>query len=260
MILKQYQVDAFTDRPFGGNPAAIVPLDAWLDDGLMQALAAENNLSETAYIVPEGDRFGLRWFTPASEVDLCGHATLAAAHVMFDELGYVGKQIRFVTRSGELIVVKDGEQLRMDFPASIARPMPPVPLLAEALGREPVQLLAGDDYMAVFERAEDVASLSPDMALLARLDLRGVIATAPGHGCDFVSRFFAPKYGIPEDPVTGSAHCLLTPWWAKRLGKHVLLAHQISARGGVIDCRLQGERVLLSGGAVLMMRGEVLLP
>ncbi|HXH71780.1 MAG TPA: PhzF family phenazine biosynthesis protein [Mariprofundaceae bacterium] len=257
MKLKQYQVDAFATRPFEGNPAAVVPLSSWLDDALLQAIAEENNLSETAFFVPTLEDFALRWFTPVTEVDLCGHATLAAAHVIFEHLGYTKHAISFATRSGKLIVRRAGKQLQMDFPARIPRFCACPEALLKGLGQQPVELLAADDYLAVFDDEEMVRAIEPDHALLRQLDLRGVIVTAPGHDVDFVSRFFAPKFGIPEDPVTGSAHCQLTPYWAERLGKKILNARQISRRGGDLVCEMQDERVLLAGHAVTFMSGEI---
>lgn len=257
MKLKQYQVDAFAERVFEGNPAAVCPLDHWLDDGLLQAIANENNLSETAFFVPAEKGFQLRWFTPVAEVDLCGHATLASAHVLFDILGYSGKQIIFQTMSGELVVeAKDG-LLTMDFPARppVAKPIPDA--LVAGLGRVPQEVWAANDYMAVFEDEEAVRTIAPVFAKLQELDLRGVIVTAPGKDVDFVSRFFAPRIGIPEDPVTGSAHCELTPYWAQRLGKRSFEARQFSPRGGRLSCQLQGDRVILSGRAVTFMMAEI---
>lgn len=261
MELRQYQVDAFSARVFEGNPAAVCPLPGWLDDALLQAIASENNLSETAFFVPVADgSFALRWFTPVAEVDLCGHATLASAHVLFHHLGYNEAVIRFSTRSGELRVQRRGDWLDMDFPAQppVVCPCPP-PLLIQGLGCTPVAVLAGEDYIAVLANAEAVRTLKPDLGALAGLDRRGVIITAAGQDCDFVSRFFAPRYGIPEDPVTGSAHCALTPYWAERLGRPRLQARQLSARGGTLECLLMGERVLLSGQAVTFMQADILL-
>jgi len=259
MRLKQYQVDAFASRTFEGNPAAVCPLDEWLPVEVMQAIAEENNLSETAFFVPTADGFALRWFTPTTEVDLCGHATLAAAHVIFSHLAYSKPAICFTTRSGRLIVRRHGDLLQMDFPAQPPQPSPLPEFLKEALGAEPSELLAGDDYLAVFDSEEQVHAIEPDLALLSRLDRRGVIVTAPGKEVDFVSRFFAPKFGIPEDPVTGSAHCLLTPYWSKRLGKNEFRARQISRRGGDIACQLVDDRVLLSGRAVTFLTGDLSL-
>ncbi len=262
MRLAIYQIDAFASRVFAGNPAAIVPLDAWLPDGVMQAIAAENNLSETAFFVREGEGWRLRWFTPALEVDLCGHATLASAHLIFERLAPGSTRVRFETLSGTLEVVKDGERLALDFPARPASLCQPAPgALAAALRARPVEVLAARDYLAVFASADEVRALRPDMAALAALDRFAVIATAPGGGpgdeCDFVSRFFAPAKGVPEDPVTGSAHCTLIPYWARRLGKRRLAARQISARGGELACEDRGERVTIAGHAVLYLEGTI---
>jgi predicted PhzF superfamily epimerase YddE/YHI9 len=257
MKIRQYQVDAFAARVFEGNPAAVCPLEGWLDDHLLQAIAAENNLSETAFFVPAEEGFELRWFTPLKEVELCGHATLAAAHVLFAHLGYAGKRISFETRSGALFVERKGPQLEMDFPACPPAPCALPALLAEGLGQRPTQVLAADDYMAVFESEAVIRAIAPDHALLGRLDLRGVIVTAPGVEVDFVSRFFAPRFGIPEDPVTGSAHCQLAPYWARKLGKNSLTARQLSRRGGEMTCEVKADRVLLSGSAVTFMEAEI---
>jgi len=257
MKIKQYQVDAFATRAFEGNPAAVCPLESWLDDGLLQAIAEENNLSETAFFVPSEIGFDLRWFTPVKEVDLCGHATLATAHVLFDILGYAGPSIAFETRSGELNVERKGKWLEMDFPACPPTPCEPSEILSKALGKQPLQVLVADDYLAVFDSEAAVRAISPDQALLAQLDLRGVIITAPGTDVDFVSRFFAPKFGIPEDPVTGSAHCELAPYWAARLGKSTLTARQVSRRGGSLTCEMRAGRVLLAGSAVTFMEAEL---
>lgn len=257
MKIRQYQVDAFASRAFEGNPAAVCPLDRWLDDTLLQAIAEENNLSETAFFVPSENGFGLRWFTPVKEVDLCGHATLATAHVIFEGLGYDQPVIRFDTRSGELRVRRNGPLLEMDFPAR-----PPIPsglpdLLATGLGQRPLEVWTADDYLAVFDSEATVRAITPDQALLGQLDLRCVVITAPGTAVDFVSRVFGPKFGIPEDPVTGSAHCALAPYWGKRLGKTVLTARQVSRRGGNITCEIKEDRVLLSGSAVTVMETEI---
>lgn len=257
MKLKQYQVDAFASRAFEGNPAAVCPLTEWLDDELLQAIAEENNLSETAFFVPTQKGFSLRWFTPVREVDLCGHATLAAAHVLFEILGYPKQAITFETRSGELTVGRKDSLLEMDFPSLPPKPCTLPIALAEGLGRTPIEVLAADDYLAVFDSEATVRGITPDYALLSRLDLRGVIVTAPGDDVDFVSRFFAPKYGIPEDPVTGSAHCELAPYWAGRLGKDSLRVRQVSRRGGKIVCEVKGSRVTLSGQAVVFMEADI---
>lgn len=257
MRLKQYQIDAFATRVFEGNPAAVCPLEHWLDESLLQAIANENNLSETAFFVPSENGFQLRWFTPVAEVDLCGHATLAAAHVLFDILGYSGKQITFQTKSGELVVESKDRLLAMDFPARppVVKSIPDA--LVVGLGRQPQEVWAANDYIAVFENEEIVRSIVPDFAKLQELDLRGVIVTGPGTDVDFVSRFFAPKIGIPEDPVTGAAHCELTPYWAQRLGKNSFEARQVSPRGGRLSCQLQGSRVIISGKAVTFMIAEI---
>ena len=259
MKLRLFQIDAFASRVFAGNPAAVCPLESWLDDATLQAVATENNLSETAFFVPEGNEFSLRWFTPAVEVDLCGHATLASGHVVLTILDPARESVTFSSRSGPLTVTRAGDALAMDLPA-----LPPEPCalpadLVAGLGAKPDAVLAEMDYLAVFASEADVAALVPDVAALARLDRRGVIATAPGENVDFVSRFFAPRAGIPEDPVTGSAHCLLTPYWAKRLGKDRLEARQISARGGALACELQGGRVRIEGRVALYLDGEITL-
>lgn len=259
MKIKQYQVDAFATRVFEGNPAAVCPLDSWLDDGLLQAIAEENNLSETAFFVPSAKGFALRWFTPTKEVDLCGHATLATAHVVFEILGCAESSITFETRSGDLFVKKPGSLLQMDFPACRPSSCGISETLVQGLGVRPIEVLAADDYMAVFDTETTVRAITPNHALLNQLDLRGVIVTAPGSDVDFVSRFFAPKFGVPEDPVTGSAHCELAPYWADRLGKNVLSAKQVSKHGGNLTCEVSGNRVLLSGGAVTFMEAEIFL-
>lgn len=257
MGLKLYQVDAFTSAVFGGNPAAVCPLDRWLDDALMQAIATENNLSETAFFVPENGAFGLRWFTPVAEVDLCGHATLATAYVVFRHVRPDTARVDFDTKSGRLTVTREGKRLAMDFPALPAEPCNPSEDIARGLSAEPSAVYTGQDYMAVFDREAQVRAIAPDQTVLARLDRRGVVVTAPGEESDFVSRFFAPKYGVPEDPACGSAHCMLTPFWAERLGKSELLAHQLSPRGGELFCVANGDRVGISGNAVQYLEGEI---
>lgn len=261
-----YQVDAFTSRAFGGNPAAVCPLDAWLADDLMQAIAAENNLSETAFFVraTSGEGFDLRWFTPAMEVDLCGHATLASAFVLMTELEPSRTSVTFATRSGNLAVVRDGQLLSLDLPARPPRSVEPPPGLAEALGATPTSVMMARDLMAVFDDAETVRGLRPDIAKIAALDTYAVSVSAPGNGrdadVDFVSRFFAPRAGIAEDPVTGSAHCSLVPFWAGRLGRPRLRARQVSARGGELICTVRDQRVELAGHAVLTVKGSFLTP
>jgi PhzF family phenazine biosynthesis protein len=251
--IRQYQVDAFSSRPFAGNPAAVCPLATWLDDKLLQAIAEENNLSETAFFVPSTKGFRLRWFTPVTEVDLCGHATLAAAHVLFEILGYPDPAITFETNSGNLHVRRNGKLLEMDFPAQPPLPCAAPEALIKGLGVCPSEVLVAQDYLAVYDSEDIISAITPDHTLLSQLDRRGVIVTAPGRDVDFVSRFFAPRVGVPEDPVTGSAHCALTPYWAARLGKDSLLARQVSKRGGELLCAMKGKRVLLSGAAVTVM-------
>lgn len=257
MKIKQYQVDAFATRAFEGNPAAVSPLESWLNDDLLQAIAEENHLSETAFFVPSTKGFSLRWFTPIKEVDLCGHATLAAAHVIFEFLGFAESVITFETRSGDLRVKKQGNSLQMDFPAYKLSTCEIPEILIQGLGVRPIELLADNDYLAVFDSEATVRAIKPNHALLELLELRGVIVTAPGTDVDFVSRFFAPKIGIPEDPVTGAAHCKLAPYWAEKLGKNTLSARQVSKRGGNLACEVKADRVILSGSAVTFMEAEI---
>lgn len=254
-----YQIDAFTREPFAGNPAAVCVLDDWLDDAVLQNIAAENNLSETAFIVAGESGYDLRWFTPNMEVDLCGHATLASAFVVFEFLQPQADCVRFASASGELIVNKDEQgRLAMDFPATPADSLACTPLIEQALGMRPQEVYLSRDLLAVFETEQQVRSLQPDMDKILQIpDALGVIATAPGEGVDFVSRFFAPRAGVPEDPVTGSAHCTLIPYWAVRLGKNVMHARQLSRRGGDVFCEHRGERVLISGHAALYLRGQI---
>ena len=257
MRIKQYQVDAFTTKVFEGNSAAVCPLEYWLEDSTLQAIAGENNLSETAFFVPSAKRFHLRWFTPLTEVDLCGHATLASAHVIFEILGYDEQSITFETRSGDLSVVRRGQLLEMDFPSSQIIPCPIPDALLDGLGQSPVEVLCAEDYFAVFDSEKTVRSITPNYAKLLEVDLRGVVVTAPGIDVDFVSRFFAPKLGINEDPVTGSTHCGLAPYWGARLGKNALSAKQVSKRSGQIECELRHNRVALSGHAVTFMEADI---
>lgn len=254
-----YQVDAFAEQVFRGNPAAVMPLEQWLEDKRLQAIAAENNLSETAFLVRAGEGYELRWFTPTVEVDLCGHATLASAHVLFEHLEHAGEEIVFFTRSGELRVTRGSAGLTLDFPAYVLTSAEVDMNLCEALGAtasEAVEV-GGNTRMAiyVYEFEEDVAGLLPDFRALAATTDRCIIATAPGDECDFVSRFFGPAVGIDEDPVTGSAHCALVPYWASRLHLDALEARQISARGGRLLCELRGDRVLMTGRAVTFLQG-----
>ncbi len=265
MELRIFQIDAFTSEVFRGNPAAVVPLDSWLPDVSLQQIALENNLSETAYIVPAaeaGAHYELRWFTPTIEAPLCGHATLAAAFALFHELGHAGDSVRFSTRqSGVLSVTREGELIRLDLPVYTLGAGETTAQLEHALGRRPAEVwTAGPKLLCVFENKRDVLELAPDMAALRRVDAEGVIVTAPGTKHDFVSRFFAPNAGVDEDPVCGSAHCALTPYWAKRLGRDTLSAHQVSAREGELACELHGDRVTLSGKGVTYLRGVITIP
>ena len=258
MKIPIYQVDAFSAKTFGGNPAAVCPLPAWPDDGTLQAIAAENNLAETAYFVPTGDGgYDIRWFTPAAEIDLCGHATLASAYVLFNRLAPGSEHVTFGSRSGPLHVDARDGRLALDFPARPATPCPAPAGLADALGAVPAETLRASALLAVFASERDVRTLAPDMGKLARVDPHGVIVTAPGVDVDFVSRFFAPNLGIPEDPVTGSAHCTLAPYWAARLGKNSLHARQLSARGGELWCELAGDRVIIAGHAAPYLEGTI---
>lgn len=257
MRIPYYQVDAFSEKRFSGNPAGVCPLSAWPADDLLQQIAAENNLAETAFFVKAGAAFELRWFTPVCEVDLCGHATLASAFVLYAELACAAPEIRFHTRSGELKAVRRDSMVELDFPARPPRLCPAPGELARGLGRTPREVLRARDFLAVYDSPAEVAALQPDMPLLAQLDSLGVIATAPGEDADFVSRFFAPKAGIPEDPVTGSAHSTLIPFWAGRLNKTEMFARQISRRGGELYCRNAGDRVKIGGRAVIYCRGEL---
>jgi len=258
MTIPIYQVDAFTLGPFSGNPAAVCPLDTWLPDDTLQNIAAENNLAETAFIVARGDGYDLRWFTPLVEVDLCGHATLAAGYVVLNHLQTTLKSVSFETISGELIVTREGGRLSMDFPARAPMPAPQSDALSDALGQAPSEVYLSRDILALYDDEASVRSLSPDQARLAALDEGfGVIVTAKGDRVDFVSRFFVPKGGIAEDPVTGSAHCTLVPFWAERLGRSQLVAQQVSARGGELHCELRGDRVIMSGHCVLFLTGSI---
>jgi PhzF family phenazine biosynthesis protein len=256
MKLQYFEVDAFASKPFQGNPAGICPLNLWIDDALMQNIAAENNLAETAFFVPRGDDFDLRWFAPEVEIDLCGHATLASAFILFTELGRKMNTVRFHSKSGPLIVTRNGEVLTLDFPSRPPKPCDVPDAVIRGLGKKPTQVLKARDYFALYNTAEEVRSLKPDFALLGTLDEK-VIVTAPGVDCDFVSRFFAPTAGVPEDPVTGSAHCTLIPYWSARLGKTKMFARQVSKRGGELFCELAGERVLIGGKAVLYSRCQI---
>ncbi len=257
MRIPIYQVDAFAGVVFAGNPAAVCPLEAWVDDAMLQSIAAENNLSETAYFVRNGDHYDLRWFTPVREVELCGHATLASAFVIFEFLDPKAAQLTFQTKSGPLTVSRDGELMVMEFPSQPPTGCDATAVLVEGLGRKPRETWRARYLMAVFEAEDDVRNLKPRMDTLLDLDALGVIATAPGRQSDFVSRFFAPKAGVPEDPVTGSAHCTLIPYWSKRLGRSRLHAFQVSRRGGELFCEDRGDRVMIAGRAVLFLEGTI---
>ncbi len=303
MKLPYYEVSAFTTNPFGGNPAGVCVLDAWLPDAVLLGIAANNNLAETAFTVPRREHgagmlrelagrdacvtpvaqaslpagsggilppvssvqplsndFELRWFTPTVEIDLCGHATLAAASVLFNERGLGGNEVRFHSRSGLLTVTRTADLLTLDFPTRPPAPSVAPKALICGLGATPKEVFKARDYLAVFSSEAEVRALQPDFAALKTLDCLGIIVTAPGADCDFVSRFFAPGAGVAEDPVTGSAHCTLIPFWAQRLGKTKLFARQVSARGGELYCELVGERVRIGGRAVHYLRGEIQIP
>jgi len=255
-----YQIDAFTSELFGGNPAAVCPLDEWLPDDILQRIAAENNLSETAFFVKTTDSYHLRWFTPTTELALCGHATLASGVVVAEELGDRRAELIFHTQSGPLYVRRDGEYYQLDFPAQPAELCDAPDELISGLGLPPVEVRAAEDFLAIYASQQDIETLKPDFEQLMGLPHRGVITTAPGDEVDFVSRWFGPSVGVPEDPVTGSAHTTLTPYWADRLGKRQLMARQVSKRGGEIRCTLQGDRVLLSGKAVKYLEGKIFVP
>lgn len=257
MEISLYQIDAFTSKLFKGNPAAVCPLDDWLPDEIMQFIAKENNLSETAFFVSKGNSYHIRWFTPVSEVDLCGHATLAAAYVLFNILDYKRDKIKFDSKSGMLTVTKDNEQIVMDFPAQ-----PPVKCdipkeITEAFDIIPVECLKSEDFIVVFEREFDIEAANPDFEQLKKLDLRGVIITAQSYHYDFVARFFVPKYGIPEDPVTGSAYTQLAPYWAAKIGSKKFRVKQMSSRGGELTCEVVDDRVFISGKAIKYLEGKI---
>jgi PhzF family phenazine biosynthesis protein len=265
--LRYFVVDAFTARPFGGNPAAVIPLDRWLPDDQMQSIAAELALSETAFFAPEGGILRLRWFTPVVEVELCGHATLASSFVLMTQLEPARTSVTFMSLSGELGVTRAADLFTLDFPSRPPSPEPDAQVrdqVAAALGKRPRELWRARDLVAVYDTADDVRRLAPDFARMKQIDVHAIAATAPGDGAkhpgagpDFVSRFFAPAQGIDEDPVTGSSHCTLVPMWAERLGRTELLAHQVSKRGGELVCRLAGERVKIGGRAVLVASGAL---
>lgn len=256
MRLTLYHADAFTSRPFRGNPAAICPLDEWLDDATMQDIAAENNLSETAFFVGSNGAYKLRWFTPRVEVDLCGHATLASADVVFRKIEPQATRVQFESASGPLVVTREGDTLWLDFPSRPPQPVAAPNNVEAGLGGHPKEVLAARDYLFVFETESQVHALQPDFRALAAWD-RAVIVTARGQSADFVSRFFAPTFGIDEDPVTGSAHCTLIPYWADKLGRPSLTARQVSSRGGDLRCELRGERVGIGGTVTPYLEGTI---
>jgi len=259
MKLPIYQIDAFAHARFQGNPAAVCPLIEWLPDEVLQSIAAENNLAETAFYIRKNGYYDLRWFTPTKEVDLCGHATLAAAHVVFASSDLTVSRVTFQTRSGPLHVFREHDLLTLDFPAQVGVPCEVPAEMVEALGVPPCACFRAMDYMAVFESEAEIIAMTPDFRRLTALDLRGVIVTAPGRTSDFASRFFAPNYGIDEDPVTGSAHCTLAPYWAKRLGKNTMSARQLSKRTGTLRCRVEDGRVFISGRTVPYLEGTILI-
>jgi PhzF family phenazine biosynthesis protein len=259
MAQKIYQVDAFADKVFSGNPAAVCPLDQWPDEGILQKIAMENNLSETAFYVRKDGQFEIRWFTPAVEVDLCGHATLAAAFVLFHHENHMGDTVAFYSpRSGTLTVTLSGELLTLNFPTDLIEEAVLAPEMLQCFDRKPTLVLKGKtDYLFIFESEEDIASITPDFEAISKLAARGVIISAKGRHVDFVSRFFAPRAGINEDPVTGSAHTTLTPFWAKQLNKTELTAKQLSERTGYLQCNYLGDRVTISGQGKLYLKGEI---
>lgn len=256
--IKRYQVDAFAEQVFGGNPAVVCPLENWLPDQVMQNIAMENNLSETAFYIPEGDGFRIRWFTPAVEVDLCGHATLATAFVLFKYEGFTGPKITFQSRSGPLAVTKENGLFTLNFPVDEMTEVAITPNLTEGFNEKPKSIWKGKtDYLFVFDNEDQIRNCKPDLKKVSQLKARGVIVTAKGREADFVSRFFGPQAGVDEDPVTGSAHTTLTPYWSSILGKNELTALQLSARGGKLFCKLVGNRVLISGSAKLFSTGLI---
>jgi PhzF family phenazine biosynthesis protein len=261
MKIPFYQVDAFSRKIFGGNPAAVCILESWLDTEVMQSIAAENNLSETAFLVPKlRGRYEVRWFTPSVEVDLCGHATLASAFVIFSFVDNILTSVDFETASGLLSVTRSGDLLSMNFPARLPEPAEKSPVISQALGAEPLEVLKSRDLLAVFQDESTIRDMNPDFEKLKQIrDTFAVIVTAQGEKSDFVSRFFAPNAGVSEDPVTGSAHCTLIPYWAERLKKNQLHAFQLSRRGGELFCENAGDRVRISGRAVLYAKGELYL-
>jgi PhzF family phenazine biosynthesis protein len=257
MDISLYQIDAFASQSFEGNPAAVCPLEEWLPDMIMQSIAEENNLSETAFFVPKGDSYHIRWFTPKREVDLCGHATLATAYVLYNILGYQKGKISFDSRSGILNVTQDNEWLTLDFPAQPPSPCKTPQEIIAAFDITPIECLKSEDLIVVFEHASDVESADPDFSRLMEIDSRGVIITAKSNRWDFIARFFAPKYGIPEDPVTGSAYTQLAPYWSNKMGSKRFRVKQVSARGGELTCEVVADRVFISGRAIKYLEGKI---
>ncbi len=260
MKIPLYQIDAFSSRVFGGNPAAVCPLERWFSDDALQSIALENNLSETAFFVGGNSQYEIRWFTPEAEVDLCGHATLATGYVISEILGDRSKIINFTSASGELQVNLEKERPSLNFPSRPGIPIECPDLIYKALGHQPSACISATDFMVVLESSHQVQELNPNLDLLKEFDARGVLVTAKGDDCDFVSRCFFPRLGVPEDPVTGSAHCTLAPYWAERLGKQQLHCRQVSKRAGELWCEVLGDRVLISGDCALYLTGEVTLP
>jgi PhzF family phenazine biosynthesis protein len=257
MKLKIYIVNAFSNRKFGGNPAAVIPLNEWLSDIMMQQIAAQNNLAETAYIVQQGKDYSIRWFTPSVEVDLCGHATLASAHVLFEHMNYNGSQIVFHSKSGPLQISRNGDKISLNFPTNIPERIFDDGLIEKAIGTKPLAVFKSKfDLMALLGNQSDIEILKPDLVLVSKLAARGLIVTAKGSESDFVSRCFYPQSGINEDPVTGSAHTVMVPFWAGELNKNELTAVQLSTRKGYLDCKLVNDRVLMSGHAVTYLEGN----
>jgi len=259
MEIKFYQIDAFTGKVFSGNPAGVCILDEWLEDGVLQSIAGENNLSETAFLVSKGSHYDLRWFTPEVEVDLCGHATLAGGHAVFEFVEPHAERIDFMSKSGKLTVERKGDLLFMDFPSRRPKPCPPPDGIDHILGAMPSEVYLSRDLMLVFEDEDIVKGMKPDFMAIRQMDCFAVIVTAPGRKCDFVSRFFAPGVGVPEDPVTGSAHCTLIPYWAERLGRKKLHAFQLSKRGGELYCEDRDDRVSIGGRAVTYLCGNIMI-
>lgn len=261
MKLDVYQIDAFTNEVFKGNPAAVCPLDEWLSDETMIKIAAENNLSETAFYVSNGRDFELRWFTPKMEIDLCGHATLATAFLLFEYMNYQREEIHFQTISGELTVKKKDNLYAMNFPARTPTTTSEPDQLVNILGKSPIEVLESErDLLVLFENEKDIVSMTPDFTIMKELDKSVVIVTARGDKCDFVSRVFAPKLGVVEDPVTGSTHCTLVPYWSKKTQKDEFVARQVSERGGELFCKYLGNRVEIAGNAVVYMKGNIYIP